>query len=267
MRVKPSPLAAIVAIVGYLVVVFSVWVVTGLDYDEIGDTVGNVRSGVTVPIGLGAIFLLVVVTTLGWWRPSLHEPRRVGHAWMWVIPALLLLGAVGNLAGTRWDRIDDLGVYLLWLGTGCALVGFSEELLTRGQLIVAARGTLHEGWVWFASSLTFGLLHAPNALFGQSIAATGQQIGFAFLVGTAYYVTRRISGALVVTMALHALWDFSTFIRAHSVDRLDDAPLPVGALVLWPAILLALIALWRIHRTEGDVVAPGGDQLAALSGS
>lgn len=44
---------------------------------------------------------------------------------------------------------------MLWLAIGCAFVGFSEEFVTRGLLIVGGRGTLHEGWVWFVSQ------HAP----------------------------------------------------------------------------------------------------------
>jgi hypothetical protein len=43
MRVKPSALTAIAAILGYLVIVFGVWAATGLDYDAVGDTVENVH--------------------------------------------------------------------------------------------------------------------------------------------------------------------------------------------------------------------------------
>jgi len=59
-------------------VVFIVWGITGLDYDEIGDTVENVRKGVVLSVGLGALYLAIVTTVLGWWRPAIHEPRKVG---------------------------------------------------------------------------------------------------------------------------------------------------------------------------------------------
>ena len=52
MRVKPSALSAIAAILGYLVVVFSVWSITGLEYDEVGDTVESVRKGIVLSIGI-----------------------------------------------------------------------------------------------------------------------------------------------------------------------------------------------------------------------
>ena len=263
MRAKPSALTALVAIVGYLVVVFSVWVVTGLDYDEIGDSVANVRDGIVLSIGLGVVYLVVVTTALGWWKPAIHEPRRVGGRWMWSVPVLLLLGALINLATTKWGEIDHVGPYVGLLALGTVFVGFSEELLTRGLAIVGGRGSMHERWVWVFSSAIFGLIHVPNVLFGQDGVTTGRQVVFAFGVGMTYYVTRRISGTLIVTMVLHTLWDFSLFIQAHSVEGLKDQPAGLGGSLMTPAIVVGIVALVKILKT-GDVVQPGGDQLAAL---
>jgi membrane protease YdiL (CAAX protease family) len=270
MRVKPSLWKGLLILVGYLAVVFTVWLATGTKYDEVGDTVDNVRKTVTLAMALGAIYVVIVTSVLGWWKPALREPRRAAHhKWMWIIPALLLVGAVLNLAATKWGRLDDLGTplgtYVAWLAIGCVMVGFNEEMITRGLLIVGARGTLHEGWVWFVSSLCFGLLHVPNAFFGQSVKDTAQQVFFAFGIGTAYYVTRRISGALVVTMILHGAWDFSVFLQGHSVEGLADKPVGLGGIVMGPVVLLSLIAIWRLHHDEGDVVEPGADQLAAFT--
>jgi len=263
-RVKPSALTGVVAILGYMVVVFAVWGVTGLKYDEVGDTVESVQKGVVLAIGLGAVYLIVVTTALGWWKPAIHEPRTVGGGWMWLIPVLLLVGAVANLASTKWGEIDDVGKYALWLAIGTVFVGFSEELLTRGLAIVGGRGSMHEKWVWVFSGTIFGLLHVPNAFFGQSVRETVQQVAFAFAVGLTYYVTRRISGTLIVTMVLHAIWDYSVFIQAHSVDKLKDKPVSVGGFVLYLAVILGIFALVKILKT-GDVVEPGGDQLAEFA--
>ena len=264
MRVKPTAVTGLLVIVGYLVLVFAVWGFTGLKYDEVGDTVENVQKGVTLAIGLGAVYLIVVTTALGWWRPAIHEPRRVGGGWMWAIPAVLLVGAVANLAGTKWGEIDNVGPYVFWLAVGCAFVGFSEELLTRGIAIVGGRGSMHEKWVWVFSGVIFALIHAPNALFGQSVRTTAYQMVFAFAVGLTYYVTRRISGILIVTMVLHAIWDFSTFIQGHSVDGLVDKPVAVGGIVVYVAVALGIVALVKILKT-GDVVEPGADQLGEFA--
>ena len=262
MRVKPSALTAVLVVLGYLAVVFAVWIVTGLDYDEIGDSVENVRDGIVLSVGAGVAYLVVITTVLGWWKPALREPRRVGSRWMWIVPVLLLLGAVINLASTKWGEIDRIGPYVGLLVLGTLFVGFTEELLTRGLAIVGGRGSLHERWVWVFSSAIFGLIHVPNVFFGQSGAETGRQVVFAFGVGMTYYVTRRISGALVVTMVLHALWDFSLFIQAHSVEGLKDEPASLGGSLMGPAIIVGIFALVKILKT-GDVVEPGGDQLAA----
>jgi len=86
------------------------------------------------------------------------------------------------------------------------------------------------------------------------------------VIGTAYYVTRRISGTLIVTMVLHALWDFSTFIQGRSTKFIPDAdkPVSVGGFVLYIVLILTVVALVKIIKT-GDVVEPGGDQLAELA--
>lgn len=260
MRARPSAALALLIYAGYLAVVFTVWVVVDVDYDTVSDTVENVRSGIVLAIGLGAAYLAVVTTALGWWRPALREPHRAGSRWMFAVPVLLAVGALANLATTRWGDITDVGSYVATLALGTAFVGFSEEMLTRGLVIVGLRGTLHERWVWVVSGLLFGLLHVPNAAFGQGGAETAQQVVFAFLVGTAYYLTRRITGALIVTMVLHFLWDFALFVHEASTDAV--AP---GAPLLYLGVALALVALWRVIK-EGDVVAPGGDQLAAFEG-
>jgi membrane protease YdiL (CAAX protease family) len=264
MRVKPSLLKGLLALVGYLAVVFAAWGVTGIKYDEIGDTVDNVRKAVTLSMALGAVYVVVITSLLGWWKPALREPRRARHGWMWIIPVFLALGIAGNLASTKWGEVDQLGTYVLWLAVGCIGVGFNEEMMTRGLLLVGARGTLHEGWVWFVTAASFGLMHVPNVLFGENGRDAVQQVFLAFGVGSAYYVTRRITGALVVTMVLHGAWDFSTFIQGHSVDGLADKPVALGGVLSIPVVVIALIAVWRLHHDDGDVVEPGSDQLAAF---
>ena len=122
---------------------------------------------------------------------------------------------------------------------------------------------MHEKWVWAFSGAIFALIHVPNIVFGQDVGPTLQQVVFAFAVGLTYYVTRRIAGTLIVTMVLHALWDFSTFIQAHSVDKLDNPTASLGSFAMYLAVIIGIFALVKILKT-GDVVEPGGDQLAAF---
>lgn len=266
MRIKPSALTAVAAIVGYLALVFTVWAATGLKYDTVGDTLENVQKGIVLSVSLGAAYLAVVTSVLGWWKPAIREPRKVGSGWMWALPAVMLIGTALNLATTKWGEIDGVAAYTFWLALGCVLIGFSEELLTRGLAIVGGRGSMHEKWVWVFSGAIFALIHAPNALFGQSVGTTATQMVFAFAFGTAYYVTRRISGTLIVTMGLHALWDFSTFVQGRSTKFLADPPPAAGGFVLYVVVILTIVAMVKIIKT-GDVVEPGHDQVAEFANS
>lgn len=180
MRVRPTPLVPIGVIIGYMVVVFSVWIATGMRYDDIGDTVETVHRRAWSWLSASA------PPTWRSWRPCSDggsrqstDQRKVGAGWMWSVPAMLLVGAALNFAATKWDEIDGVGAYALWLAIGTLLVGFSEELMTRRDSPWWARGSMHEKWVWVFSGALFGFIHVPNALFGQDIGPTLQQVVFA----------------------------------------------------------------------------------------
>lgn len=247
LRVRPHTLLALVVFVLYGALVSVLWVALDVDYDRVADTRSTVVDAVVIPIGAGALLLVVAATVLGWWRPALFEPRRVGRGWMYLTPIAMVLVSMVALAAADWDRVESEFVVALAIGT--LLVGFSEEMLTRGLAIVGFRGSVPERHVWLFSCLMFGLLHAINAFFGQGGAATVQQMVFAFAAGIAFYVTRRITGTILVTMVIHALWDFTTITVDHS--GADASPLGTPLLVL--AIVVAIVGLVKILKA-GDVV-------------
>lgn len=256
MRVRPTLLRGLAVLAGYLAVFFASWALAGVRYDTIGDSAANVRDAMAIALGAGSAYLVIVATALGWWGPAMREARRAGRAWMWCLPVIIVVAIALNLASTRWGRIDHLGVYLFWLVIGSVLVGFAEEFVTRGLLLVGARGSLGEAGVWFTTSLCFGLLHVPNALFGQDAGTTAFQVFFAFGLGTALYVTRRLSGTLIIAMVLHGAWDFSIFVQGHSVDGLRDAPPALGSALVQPLIVLSLVAVWFVLRGDREAGTP-----------
>jgi membrane protease YdiL (CAAX protease family) len=248
MRVTPRPLISVGLTLGYVVIVAVTWTVVGLDYDAVGDTTANVVEGIVVPIGLGGIFLAVATSLLGWWGPAVRETRRA-PAWVWAVPVLLFLPGVGAVLGGAGPA-DRGGGYLLALGAGTLLVGFSEEMLTRGTGLVGFRGGFGEVLSWFFSCLVFGLIHALNVFFGQGIGSTVQQIAIAFVAGSALYLTRRVAGTLVLAMLLHAWIDFTTLGFS---DAAADAGSPFVALgfLQWGAFVLAVIGVVVVLR-RGD---------------
>ena len=85
----------------------------------------------------------------------------------------LMLGTTGNLRAPVVVR------------GGTVLVGFAEDLVARGLLVVGLRDGGSSEWVvWVVTSVLFALLHAMNALFGQSMRTTVVQIVAAFAAGS-----------------------------------------------------------------------------------
>ena len=80
MTVSNPAYVALGIFVVYLAIVGVVWRVNKVDYKDLaGDRATTLRS-IVVPIGLGALFLAIAVTVLGWWHPVLFDDGRTGPA-------------------------------------------------------------------------------------------------------------------------------------------------------------------------------------------
>lgn len=101
------------------------------------------------------------------------------------------------------------------------LVGFTEEVTFRGVLLVGLRTRFREVWVWLITTTAFAAAHLVNIVLGRAVAETVEQVFFAFLAGTVFYVFRRVTGSLIPAMILHALWDFANF--ANTVGTPSNA--------------------------------------------
>jgi uncharacterized protein len=244
MRVSPRPAVGLLAFVAYLAIVSVLWKALGVDYDTVQDTTSTVIKGIVIPVGIGAVFLAWYTTYLGWWRSVMIESPRTAPRWTMVVTLLYLVAALASVATSGTFTLP--AAHVLVLALGCALVGFSEEILTRGLMLVGFRGSMTEGWAWFLTCSLFGLLHGINVLFGQSLTATIRQIGFAFVAGTALYVIRMAQGALFPAMLMHGLWDFGTLGASAS-----GTTTPVFAGLLFQLTLIAsLVAAWQIVRAK-----------------
>lgn len=249
MRVQPRAWIGLAVWVLYGVVVVVLQKTSGIGYTEFGDSPSNLWRGAVVSLVVGAVVLAVVTTWLGWWRPALRERHTTRARWTIIAPALLVVGVIGNLVSTTWSAVSlDFVLAALALGV---FVGFTEELTTRGVLLVGLRGSTGEVVVALVSSLCFGLMHGINVFLGQSVAATVPQIGQAFLQGLTFYILRRVTGSLIGAMALHGAWDFSVF----SLEQAGGTnPL---AIVVILAGLLSVVFFWFAAR---DAREGGGDR-------
>jgi membrane protease YdiL (CAAX protease family) len=226
------------------VVFYGVWIINGIEYTRISESSDTILKWIVAPLAAGAVYLIIAVSALGWWRPSLFEVEKAGPRWLLVGPIVMLLLAIAGLATSDKSAVT---MSMFWLALlGSLLVGFCEELATRGALIVGLRGRLTEPWVWFLSTLLFGLMHLPNWVFGAGPGAAFQVV-LAFGGGTILYLTRRLTGSLIFAMLLHGIWDFSNFLGK-----------PATLTIVFPLItlVLGLVLVFILLRKEKGVHMP-----------
>jgi len=242
LRHTPSVRVGFALYLGYLVVFFTTWAINGVDYTRIGEDAQTTKLWYAVPTLLGCAFLFVAVTALGWWRDVLFDRTRCGPWWIWFLPAVVTLIIVMNFLSVDVGRLSpDL---VLWLTLGGIGVGFGEEIATRGSLLVGLRSSMSERRAWLISTLSFAALHIPNALFGLPAAVMPTQVALTFIMGSALYVMRRMSGTLLLPIVLHGLWDSSLF----AMTATGVAPLVLQFSVYPLAVVCSLAVLGGMKR-------------------
>lgn len=240
------PIAAyIVIIVVYLAILQGVGIALRSDDDQSYAVFTSVEAavrGVIIPVGVSAVFAIVVVSVLGWWRPVMIDRRRV-RPWVWIFPVLMLAAILG---GTNYGLIGERGATLfIVLLVGSLMVGFAEELMYRGVGVVAFRSNGYsEGKVALWVALLFGLSHATN-LISEGIKSLGQVL-ITIVAGMFFYLIRRVSGTILAAMLIHGLWDFGLL-----TSQAGTTTYAAGALLFIAAdVILAILLVVRRHHIE-----------------
>jgi membrane protease YdiL (CAAX protease family) len=127
-------------------------------------------------------------------------PRN--HQSSWMACCSTDIDGCATLGGINYGGLGDIdSKLLLWIVVGTLLVGFCEELMYRGLVLVGFRGGMREALAWFWSSVAFGLLHSIKFFLGQDLLPTLQQAVMTFLIGSGFYIARRTTGVIFVPMA------------------------------------------------------------------
>ena len=187
-----------------------------------------------LPVGLSVVLVLLVIRHLKWWRPVLRDDKPV-RRWVWIVPAIM----VATIAiGTNYKGVADKGHgFTLTFLAAALLVGIGEEGMYRGLGVVAFRDAGYsEGKVALWTCVVFGLSHATN-IFTEGKGAVAQAL-VTVLAGYFFYLSRRVSGGLLVPILVHALWDFGLFSGAITDHVYSGAAAFVAADIILGILLL-----------------------------
>ena len=231
----------VLLVIGYLAAVQLIPRLTAPSDDSYATfrTPESVVGGLWVTVGVGSLIGLVAVAVLGWWRPAFIDDRRLPR-WTWLFPAVMI---VAILAGVSYGNLSEKGLsFTALLLVGCLFVGVSEELMFRGIGITTFRQAgFSEGKVALWTCVLFGLAHATN-IFSEGISALTQVLITA-IAGYFFYIIRRVSGLLIVSMIVHGLWDFGLFTNTLST------PPGIGVVAFILAdVVLAIVAVFTIRK-------------------
>ena len=241
---KPSVLLGIILYLGYLAIFFATWTVNKVDYTRIGENADTTKLWYALPTLFGSLFLVIAISVLKWWRIVLFDKRKAGPKWIWILPIAMLLIIINNFANLN---VEALSIELiLWSGLGALGVGFGEEMITRGSMVVGLRSQFSEWKVWLYSTLLFSALHIPNVIFGLPISSMPIQVILTFIIGSGFYIIRRVSGTLIIPMILHGLWDSSLFITDASGGTVS----PIQLIIYPLAIVCVFVVLFKNRETK-----------------
>ena len=167
-----------------------------------------------VPIFLGGVILVTFGASVGWLRGLFARQPVGGRGWMWIAIAVVLFFNVLHLLSIDYGAAG-IEYVLAWLFAGL-LIGFAEEVLTRGYIVRIMRNAGHpEIAVAAVSAALFSLLHAGNLLSGQPLINTLLQLGYTFGFGVLMYLAMRVTRTLVAPILLHASTDPSIFLHTE----------------------------------------------------
>jgi membrane protease YdiL (CAAX protease family) len=262
MRIKPTALIGVLIWLVYGAVVVLIQLASGIPYTEFGDSTTNMLKTTIPSLAAGAVVIVVAALWLGWFRAAMRDENRTKAGWALVAPIIYVIIVIATFAATDWGNVTT-GFLLVALALG-VLVGFAEEFLCRGLLLVGLRGSVHEVAVWALTCVLFGIMHGLNVFLGAPAGETIVQIVLAMVQGSAFYILRRHFGTLVLAMVLHGLWDMAIFVQASS-----GAPASLVSSLVWVAAPFAIVGGFvvarRTQRGPLESYARGADAVPAAA--
>lgn len=253
-RVQPTVPVGITVAVIYTIILTSIQQQSGIKYTEFFDTAYNTWRGPVLSLAIGSVLLLAFVAWARWdmlWR----DPERLPMTRLaWILLGTFIVCVVVRGVGIAYADVDtSLLIACLCLGV---LVGFSEEMLFRGIFLRCMRnGRMSEGAAALWTVAAFGLFHLPNVFLGTGLSGLSQVL-VAGLSGVALYYFRVASGALVVAMVMHGLFDITAFLGPDYGATWSQGVTTWVQLAVW--VLGGVVAIQLFRKARGYRVTPAG---------
>lgn len=211
-----------------------------------------VTDAIGWPFLAAALFALAAMRLTGLGAAGLgpvRSWRTLGALWL---PLLYIAGFAAGAAALGLPAPAVIGMVLV----NCALVALSEELMFRGILLDALRQRFGLWPAVLVSTLVFGAAHSLNVALVGALAAALAQSAAAFVSGLLFCAIRLHTGSLWPCVALHALWNASTFLLLAASSAAGTAGAaasgaPPALAYLVPVLIVlpnGLYALWLIRR-------------------
>jgi len=215
-RLKPTLFNALIIVLIYAVFLVVTEAYIGVPYTEFSKSTMNMFYGVLIPLLFGALILTTIALWTGWWKEIWRDKYQIkDHKWMHIFLVLFILAISINIIVGHISSLSHSYIMVTLIAT--ILVGYSEELLTRGLLVCGARGSgFSEVKVFITVMIIFGFMHGINFINSQGLWLTVEQMFMAGLLGGVFYTIYRKTGFLIVPMIIHALWDFSLFTQGFN---------------------------------------------------
>jgi membrane protease YdiL (CAAX protease family) len=262
-RLKPTLLNALLIVIVYAAILVVIEMFMGVPYTEFSKSTNNMFMGVLIPITIGSVILTSIALWSGWWKDLWRDKYHIkDHGWMHIFLVLFIVAISMNFLVGHISSLSSTYILVTLMAT--ILVGYSEELLTRGLLICGARGSgFSEVKVFYIVMIVFGFIHGINFINGQALGLTLEQMFMAGLLGGVFYTIFRKTGFLVVPMIVHALWDFSLFTQGFNfVGELITTstgkfnPLQIiGIMAIYSTYLLLILAVrnFNVEKSKSKV--------------
>lgn len=245
-RIPPSAGAGLLVVLGYSAIFTVTAATSGIPYTEWFASAPNVWRTAVLPLVFGTVFLIAFLAWARWDGVFRDRERLSVPVILKLATALFAAGIAVHLVFVNWGGLDA-AIVLPILITG-VLVGFCEETLFRGILLrgIRAEGR-SEATVAVGTSIAFGLFHLTNIITGSPLPAVLSQVLLATCSGIILYSFRRITGALIVAMIAHGMWDASLFLPAAPPTTASTF---IGLILLVVVPAFGVIALVVVGRRE-----------------